>query len=163
MGYFEKSKEIYKNMKFVSRGRNWVDKKLDMYSVNNGNKIDYSAGTIWNCVDFTIDGEYYNLSLLLEDSNGEQITFSENNVLKGNYFMFTKHDADNYKLKFGEKIWNNILSGKVAIGYTKEMCELSWGEPKKINETITAGGKSEQWVYKDNYLYFNNGKLTSMQ
>ncbi|MFX9016039.1 hypothetical protein ABTN29_20430 [Acinetobacter baumannii] len=32
-----------------------------------------------------------------------------------------------------------ILEGKVKIGMTKEMCLLAWGEPKKINETITAG------------------------
>jgi hypothetical protein len=46
---------------------------------------------------------------------------------------------------------------------TKEMCKLSWGEPEKINETITAGQKSEQWVYSDNYLYFDNGKLRAIQ
>jgi hypothetical protein len=33
-----------------------------------------------------------------------------------------------------------------------------------ITETITAGKKSEQWVYKDdNYLYFDNGELTAIQ
>ena len=46
---------------------------------------------------------------------------------------------------------------------SKEMCELSWGKPKSINETITSGKKSEQWVYSDNYLYFDNGIVTAIQ
>ena len=37
------------------------------------------------------------------------------------------------------------------------------GGPQKINETITAGKKTEQWVYEDNYLYFDNDKLTVIQ
>jgi hypothetical protein len=51
---------------------------------------------------------------------------------------------------------------------TDEMAKLSWGFPAKINKTITASGTNEQWVYEnlfsDNeYLYFENGKLTAIQ
>ena len=38
---------------------------------------------------------------------------------------------------------------------------MFWGVPDKINETITS--KIEQWVYSDNYLYLDNGKLTAIQ
>ena len=52
------------------------------------------------------------------------------------------------------------------IGMTKKQVieKTSWGEPDKINRTVTKAGEEEQWVYGDgNYLYFTNGKLTAMQ
>lgn len=53
----------------------------------------------------------------------------------------------------------------VTIGMTQEQVTgSSWGKPSKINTTITAGGRHEQWVYGgSNYLYFENGTLTSIQ
>ncbi|MFZ6747444.1 hypothetical protein [Undibacterium sp. Ren11W] len=47
---------------------------------------------------------------------------------------------------------------------SKAVLNTGWGEPRKINTTITASGSKEQWVYGDNsYLYFTNGKLTAIQ
>jgi hypothetical protein len=77
--------------------------------------------------------------------------------------MFTKGEAEGNKKKYGETNWRSILEGKVAVGFTKEMCELSWGKPKDIKNTVISGRKSEQWIYEDNYLYFTNGKLTAIQ
>jgi hypothetical protein len=52
----------------------------------------------------------------------------------------------------------------VRIGMTvEEVRKSSWGKPRSINETITAGGKHEQWVYGGGYLYIENGVLTSIQ
>jgi hypothetical protein len=52
----------------------------------------------------------------------------------------------------------------VSIGMTAEQVrKSSWGKPKSINETITARGKHEQWVYGGGYLYLENGVLTSIQ
>lgn len=47
---------------------------------------------------------------------------------------------------------------------TKEMCRESWGEPEDINKTTSSYGTHEQWVYGyGSYLYFENGKLTTIQ
>ncbi|MGE7094378.1 hypothetical protein ACQKII_23690 [Lysinibacillus sp. NPDC048646] len=53
----------------------------------------------------------------------------------------------------------------VTIGMTKDDVLLSsWGAPSNINKTVNAYGTSEQWVYDNyNYLYFDNGILTSIQ
>jgi len=59
---------------------------------------------------------------------------------------------------------DNILKGMVSIGMTTEDVEVSWGKPKDINRSVGAWGVHEQWVYgSSNYLYFENGKLTSWQ
>lgn len=47
---------------------------------------------------------------------------------------------------------------------TEQVLRSTWGKPKSINETITAGGRHEQWIYPGHqYLYFDNGVLTSIQ
>ena len=59
--------------------------------------------------------------------------------------------------------WQLIKQSKVIIGMTKEECELSWGKPNDINETIFQNYTSEQWVYSNNYLYFKNNILETIQ
>lgn len=52
------------------------------------------------------------------------------------------------------------------IGMTKEIVinETNWGKPQYINRTTTRYGIDEQFVYSDyRYLYFKNGKLTTIQ
>lgn len=53
----------------------------------------------------------------------------------------------------------------VSIGMTREeVLASSWGKPQRVNTTTTAYRVREQWVYGDNnYLYFENGILTSIQ
>lgn len=53
----------------------------------------------------------------------------------------------------------------VRIGMTKEeVLASSWGRPERVNKTTNAYGTREQWVYGGgNYLYFENGVLTSIQ
>lgn len=52
----------------------------------------------------------------------------------------------------------------VVIGMTADkILQSNWGKPQRINETITARGKREQWVYGSGYLYLEDGILTSIQ
>ena len=53
----------------------------------------------------------------------------------------------------------------VKIGMTQEqVLESSWGEPEDINRTTYTFGVHEQWCYQGyNYLYFEDGVLTTIQ
>lgn len=54
----------------------------------------------------------------------------------------------------------------VRIGMTKNqvLTKTSWGKPDDINKTTDRTGTFEQWIYGDeNYLYFKNGILVSIQ
>lgn len=59
----------------------------------------------------------------------------------------------------------NAKTEGVSVGMTQEEVKGSnWGKPKSVNTTITTYGRHEQWVYGgSNYLYFENGRLTSIQ
>ena len=66
--------------------------------------------------------------------------------------------------KYGRTNAQKIIDGYVVIGFSKQMCQEAWGEPSYINKSIGSWGTHEQWVYgSGNYLYFENGKLTSIQ
>lgn len=54
----------------------------------------------------------------------------------------------------------------VQIGMSAErVLQSSWGKPERVNRTVRANSVREQWVYpgRHNYLYFENGILTSIQ
>lgn len=68
--------------------------------------------------------------------------------------------------KYGKATAKMMIEGKVRIGWSKQMCKESWGEPDDINRAIGSWGTHEQWVYGDiycDYLYFENGILTTIQ
>jgi hypothetical protein len=56
-----------------------------------------------------------------------------------------------------------ILAKKVGLGMSTDDVITSWGEPDRVNTTVTAYGKTEQWIYDDTFLYFDDGRLTSYQ
>lgn len=55
--------------------------------------------------------------------------------------------------------------GGVRLGMTADEVKCSgWGKPESVNRTTTRHGVHEQWVYGGrNYLYFEDGVLTSIQ
>ncbi|HVW14708.1 MAG TPA: hypothetical protein VHB54_12815 [Mucilaginibacter sp.] len=66
--------------------------------------------------------------------------------------------------KYGRETADLILNGRMRIGMTKQMAIESWGKPEKIHSTIFPNSVYEQWVYPNyNYLYFENGLLTTIQ
>lgn len=52
----------------------------------------------------------------------------------------------------------------VAVGMSPDQVRKScWGKPKMVNETTTARGSHQQWVYGGGYVYLDNGVVTSIQ
>lgn len=52
----------------------------------------------------------------------------------------------------------------VHIGMSAEdVLASQWGKPRSVNRTTASYGVHEQWVYGGGYLYFENGKLTTIQ
>jgi len=163
VGFFAKQKQIMIGKEFIIRGINWISALEPITDMRTGNPIiNFEAGSKWKCVDLTVEERFYDLALILENDKGEQVPIGID-YSKNQNFIFEYNQAERFKKKFGNENWKLILRGDVKIGMTKEMCELSWGTPSKINQTIIAGKKTEQWVYSDNYLYFDNGILTAMQ
>jgi len=57
-----------------------------------------------------------------------------------------------------------IICGELLIGMTPEQVRASWGQPTKVNQTMTSEGLREQWVYASTrYAYFREGVLAAWQ
>jgi hypothetical protein len=57
-----------------------------------------------------------------------------------------------------------IMDEKIWIGMSSDQLTESWGRPQRINETTSAAGTREQWVYSlDAFAYVDNGRVTSWQ
>jgi hypothetical protein len=163
VGHFNKLKQTKIGEKFIVRGKNWLSREKPMTDIETRLPVsDFTAGKEWVVTDVSIDEKYYNLCYILENKQGEKITFPTYNEYSENWVVKSSL-ADLYKKRYGVDVFNDAINGYVKIGMPKEMCELSWGKPNKINSTVNVGGVSEQWVYDDNYLYFENGKLTAKQ
>ena len=154
-GYFLKQKENYLDKEFIIRGKSWVSKDEPMIDMNTGKIVDFSAGSKWKYVDLTIEEKYYSLSLILENRLNEQI-FCDLLYLNSEHYLFTLENAEKYKNKFGEKKWKKIIEGKISIGFTEEMVLIAFGKPKEINKSTD----NDQWVYENQFLYFEDGILT---
>ena len=77
---------------------------------------------------------------------------------KKNVF-FTKYDVENPS----ENDSKSDSNYEPSIGMTAEQVENStWGSPKKKNKDTYSWGTTEQWVYSKGYIYFRNGRVSSI-
>ena len=63
----------------------------------------------------------------------------------------------------GNEIFTMKKNGIVTIGMTKNMVKQTMGYPNATHKTETAYGVSEQWVYDNRYIYFENGVVSAIQ
>jgi len=164
---------VISDKQFLNKGEKYLEKK-GLRSATNGRVMEeIPKGTLLKCVDFTLleDEDDRMVYVFDSDKYGKMyIPYYESYDFIQGYEEFKKEEADAAKRKksliskYGKVNAQTILNGEVKIGFTKAMCREAWGEPDNINTTSNRYGTSEQWVYRDgSYLYFKNGKLTSIQ
>lgn len=61
-----------------------------------------------------------------------------------------------------DEVWNNIITGRVAIGMTRDECRLSLGSPDNVVHRTGSSYLYETWTYTNGiYLAFRDGILES--
>ncbi len=176
LGYYEKMKSLLKGNKLVYKNKSWVTiSTYPFLSLQDGKKAkqEIPVKTIFECRDVTFveDDKYSMVCILHNDTYGD--FYVKEDGIRNHFITYDKYleeqKADQQRkkqlmAKYGQKNGQLIFDGKVRIGFSKTMCKEAWGEPDAINTTTGSWGVHEQWVYKDGcYLYFENGKLTSIQ
>ena len=142
--YLERKKSEYLNKKFIFK--------------NKFVEGDAKTGEVWTCTGVE------RAHLIFKSGKGVSMEKGLGFLDDNPHAAFPLEEANRLKRKFGTANFNLILEGKVSIGMTDEMCELSWGKPDDINRTIGSWGVHEQWVYPGgNYLYLENGELVTIQ
>lgn len=63
-----------------------------------------------------------------------------------------------------------IREGRVIVGMTPQQASAAWAEwgpAADVNRTVTAGGTTEQWVFRRGgrmrFFYVENGRVTAAQ
>lgn len=145
-----------------------ADVVLELKDVDTFNIIDYNDDYFKVCKDDTcgfVNEMYVNINLQVQQFIDNKKSIEEENQLvqKERLAKVKKVEEEKFIKKIGKDNYDKLLEGKYWIGMTAEMAMISFGAPNKINETVATWGNSEQWVYDNKLLYFENNKLVAIQ
>ena len=161
MGFYEKQKKESIGKEFIIRGKNWRETVFNedkpLYDIETGKEVKLIPGSVWKVIDLTIEEEYFSLSYIIQNDSGNKLTLDIISAHDSPRKTVFEKEKVSHIIKNYPDLWNKIVEGKVVVGMTEEMVILSWGKPEKINRA----SYGDQWVYGDQYLYFENGKLKS--
>ena len=135
-----------------------IDNKKTEYSniANSINKIGVKNLTREQIIDFI--NQYMKF---IDNKNNDYFDSTIDNLvmLKQEFSIRTGNNTVNTILD------KNMLRRQLKIGMTKNevIAFTIYIKPEDINKTTTKYGTSEQYVYDSDYLYFEDGKLTSIQ
>lgn len=158
-GYYEKVKSILANKTYYSNGNSW-----HLTNIEDGQEISPRFKDIFKCTDLVIELGNNSLYAKLESTQYGTVKVRINSAEKIDGFI-EKSLYDKCVKKYGMKWGDLIAQNRVQVGMTSQMVIDAWGQPDKTNIITGEYGDNEQWVYsRDNsYLYFENGKLTTIQ
>ena len=78
--------------------------------------------------------------------------------------LFTAADPHLSYPEISDENWNLITRGQVVTGMNKVECQLSLGNPIRMNEIPDQAGLREYWYYDGgSYLYFVDGLLSQFR
>ena len=118
-----------------------------------------SKNNRWECIDITIEDEYYKLVALLRNQAGNVVSmpieelFLQKDSSKAVYF-FEVSKYNSLVSKWGERYMDNVRKGVICVGMPQSLLLLSWGKPDRINSSSYG---PDQYVYGNQYVYVENG------
>lgn len=107
--------------------------------------------------------------LEIDDMIGTEFKYTPNNV------GFTVYEYALRKRKLANALWiaqhdsasqrviDAIVDGEIFLGMERKYLLISWGKPEDINKSVGSWGTHEQFVYGSQYVYVENGVVTSWQ
>ena len=123
-------------------------------------KVNYKGN-----VGFVSELFIYDTDLIkIAKDRKDQIIAKQDSIAKANRIAHKLFLVEQY----GAHRASLIEKKQVCIGMTMGEALESWGDPSSINKTTYSFGVHEQWVYegedfKNRYLYFEDGVLTTIQ
>lgn len=184
-GCFSKALDTFKKIESVYDVEHYLEILYILVPMEKNkwvNVWDYSMQRIyeldgWCLKDYVYFNDENGLYLYKELTN----SFSENDIIKGELCVTDDGTAKTFVME-GEQLKITYMhSGTVdyckqgehpseyiipipQVGMTEdEVLNSRWGEPKEINKTTYAWGRSEQWCYPGyRYVYLENGIVTAV-
>lgn len=162
-------------------GYTFVVKSIDeIYQTFYGHyyeELHYKDGFI----DSIEKGDWEKENIIVSDEGFQVIDNEDDRFIDKYIFDFSKVENNNindiilhHDFYFDDQLMysndfvrpgKEYVKTKPSIGMThEEVLESTWGEPYDINKTTYEWGTTEQWCYYGSkYIYFENGKVTTIQ
>lgn len=140
-----------------------VSTSINDIDFNTGKLINQSIDDVWECIDITIEDEYFKLVAVVRNQNKEISTIPISSLFtdSGKVFVFEEPEYNTLKNKYGAEIMDLVRQSIIKVGMPKHLLLLSWGTPNSINNSSYG---PEQWVYGStycSYVYVENDVITA--
>lgn len=177
VGHFEKLQDKLVGNSYVLKNSHYERLKAEaierepLTNIVTGEDVQYYTGKKWEIKDLTIDEQYlHNLSVILDDNNGQQIILSLNyagSLRIGNDMgVLELSDYNNLYERYGDSLLT-ALEGTIEVGFTAELALIALRpsyDVRDINTTKVDGVTHEQWVIsRDRFIYLEDGIVTGLQ
>lgn len=164
VGYFQKmendllGRKYYARVNKINHFARYNQNTTDVY----GNEFKAEIGSEWEVTEVQAIESVLSSKIQLKLTGMERDIFIIKDLMK-EYDIVEKERYDVVKSSYSEDIFIKVLKHHYDLGWDAYLVRLSLGRPKDINRTTTGSSHTEQWVYEGRYLYFTDGKLTSIQ
>ena len=145
LGYKAKYENKHKGQQYV------VGIIKPQHDFNTGEPIGTLNGTVWTFNEM-LSSEDGKIIYLFTDDMGRAIALDEFWLKQ----MHPKKDLDIYISMYGKEIVETAVQGTLVVGMPSDLVRIAKGNPDKINSS----SYGEQWVYKHQYIYIKDGKVS---
>ena len=171
LGDYEKSKDYYIADDFMLELAGfytyWNNNERFIFEIGKTVKVMNGNFTITEFKNVSLENKNDEPRIIAKGDFGTYAFINDNGTIK--FFSWgstptSRSTADEYKSL--TKMPDDFgFPTEPKIGMTaEEVRNSTWGEPQKINTTITAYHTTEQWCYSnDRYVYLEDGIVTSIQ
>lgn len=149
VGYLQKKKN--QNVGVTSILREVEPQTTDF---RTGGTISLNVGSQWECTDIALDGQYLE-KLIMVFANESGATFSIKEDVYDDYFI-PESLANSIKVLYGTDWLECVLRKQIKKGMPGMVVRYAFGTPEQINKS----SYGEQWVYKHQFVYLENDKVT---
>lgn len=113
--------------------------------------------------DFVVREHVSGFSEPTIDNIKTKIVFFDSNETSSNTIDCLSKSNPISKFKLSKMDLNSISENSYYLGMRSTPLILSKGRPEKINSTTSKYSYTAQWIYRNTYIYFRNGIISSWQ
>ena len=140
-----------------------ISTRIHNTDYETGERITERKEDRWECIDVIIDGTMNTIIALLKNQEGA-VSYVNASTLSNaaggdnRYLGFKEEEFNRYVKKYGAGNMDTVRQGRFKMGWSQDLLLLSWGPPERINSSSHG---PDQWVYSNQYIYIQNGKITA--